>query len=152
FFFLLVRFLRQVALADILTVADTEHHHNEIRLLLSEDVARNMPPIEIALRLVSQQSRVQFVCADNGTFRRIREGVFQSVGKPVGHGVAHDDNRGRRRNGIRLCFRLFRRRRSRVVDRRLLLGALVELPLASTEKSAAEKSATTRSLWTLSVP
>src|SRR4029079_1398825 len=74
FFFLLVRFLRQVALADILTVADTEHHHNEIRLLLSEDVARNMPPIEIALRLVSQQSRVQFVFADNGNFRRSTEG------------------------------------------------------------------------------
>jgi hypothetical protein len=51
-----------------------------------------MPPIEIAFRLVSQQSRVNFIFADNGNLRRIREGVFQSVGKPVGHGVAHDDD------------------------------------------------------------
>src|SRR5262245_38685626 len=112
-----------------------------------------MPPIEIAFRFVSQQSRVQFVFADNGNLWRIRESIFHSVGKPVSHGVAHDNDRGRRRDCIRLCFRLFRRRRARVVNGRLLLVGVVELPLAAAEEATTtEKTSAARSLRTLPAP
>src|SRR5262249_38691227 len=101
---------------------------------------------------ISQQSRVQFVFADNGNLGRIGESIFHSVGKPVGHGVAHDDDRGRRSNCIRFCFRLFRRRCARVVNGRLLFIGIVELALAAAKKTAAKKTAAAWSLWTLSVP
>ena len=105
----LVGLFGQIALADVLAVADAEHHDHVVGLLLREDIARDVPPVEIAFRLVAQQAGIYLVLTDDGDFRRVRKRVFQSIGEPVGHAVAHHHDRRRGRGCIRI--RLARARR-----------------------------------------
>src|SRR6185437_1096240 len=64
--FLLIRFFGEIALADVLAVADAQHHDHVIGLFLRENIARHVPPIEIALGLVTQQTGMNLVLADDG--------------------------------------------------------------------------------------
>ena len=59
----------EVTLADVLTIADAEHHDDIICLFLRERIARNVPPVEVALRLVAQQAGVNLVLANDGDLR-----------------------------------------------------------------------------------
>src|SRR6185312_4423723 len=126
----LLGFLGEIALTDVLAVADAEHHDDVVRLLLMEDVAGDVPPVEVVLGIVAQQAGVQLVLAQDRDLGRIREGVLETVGEPVGHAVAHDDDRRRRRYLIGLGVGLARRRGAGTVDRgglAALAGAVVRL-------------------------
>src|SRR5262249_43569989 len=90
--FLLVGVLGGLALANAFAIADAQHHPDVILLLRREDTAGDTPPVEIALGLVTHQARVQLVFADDCDFRGIGECIFEPVAKPIGHGVAQDDN------------------------------------------------------------
>src|SRR5262249_51451380 len=138
--FFLVGVLGDITFANARAIADAHHHHDVVGFLLREDTARNPPPIEIAFGLVTHQPRVKLVFPDDRDFRRIRERIFESVAKPIRHGVAQDDNRRRRdRFGFRIW--LAWGRRARVVYRRLLLGILISF--VPTEETAEETTAAT---------
>ncbi len=53
---LFFRLLGEIFFPDVLAVADADHHDDVVRLLLGEDVAHDMPPIEVALGVVAQQA------------------------------------------------------------------------------------------------
>src|SRR6185369_1425399 len=52
----LLGFLGEVLLTDVLAVADAEHHDDVVRLLLPQQVARDVPPVEVVLGIVAQQA------------------------------------------------------------------------------------------------
>ena len=56
FLLFVVGFFSEIAFADALTIGNAEHHDDIVRLLLREGVARNVPPVEVPLCLVSQQT------------------------------------------------------------------------------------------------
>jgi hypothetical protein len=87
---------------------------------------------------------VELVFPDDRDFRRIRERIFESVAKPIGHGVTQDDNCRRWRDRLGFRVGLARRRSARIVYRRLLLGVLVSV--ASAEESSEESAAAARPL------
>ena len=97
---LLFGFFGEIFFADVLAVADAEHHDHVIGFFLGEDVARDVPPIEIALGVVAQQAGIIFVLTVDGDFRLIGKCVFQPVSQPVGHAVADDDDGGRGRDAL----------------------------------------------------
>src|SRR5262249_44663659 len=118
--FLLVGVLGGLALANAFAIADAQHHHDVVGFLLREDIAGDTPPVEIALGFVTHQPRVKLVFPDDRDFRRIRERVFETVAKPIGHGVAQDDNRRRCRDRFGFSIWLAWNRRAPVVYPRLL--------------------------------
>ena len=141
-FGVLFRFFGKVALADVLPVANAEHHNHVVGFVLRQQIARDMPPVEIALGLVAQQPGIDLVLAHDADFRRIRERVLQAISEPVGHAVAHDHDRGRRRRRVRIRFvRRWRARRFKLGLRlRLLKLARIRARIVAAAAEPAEKS------------
>src|SRR6185369_4515421 len=133
--FFLVGLLWDFALANARTIADAHHHHDVVGFLLREDIAGNTPPVEIAFGLVSHQTRVKLVFADDRDFRGIRERIFEPVAKPIGHGVAKNDDRRRRRDRLGFRVGLAWRGSTRIVYRRLLLWILIAAAEEATEET-----------------
>src|SRR5262249_29121647 len=48
------RFLDEILFANVLTIIDADHHNHVIGFLLSQRIARDVPPVEIAFRVVTQ--------------------------------------------------------------------------------------------------
>src|SRR5262249_50857699 len=69
-----------------------------------------------------------FVLANDANLRRIGEDIFEAIGKPVGHVVAHHHDRTRRSDLLVFGLRFFRRRGTRAFA--LLLLRVLILPLA----------------------
>ena len=148
----LVGLFGQITLADILAVADAEHHDHVIGLFLREKIARDVPPVEIAFRLVAQQPGMNLVLADDADFRRVRKRVLQSIGEPIGHAVAHHHDRGGRRRRVRI--RLARARRMRgfgLILRLRLLRRVVAWIGPRVVASSSEEPPEEASLLTLAV-
>ena len=81
------------ALADRLTVVEPDHHDDEIRLLGGDDLARRLRPVlRFVARIVADQARDGAVLADDAELRRLAQRIFQTVGQPVGHGIAEHQN------------------------------------------------------------
>ncbi len=89
FCFLLFRFFGEVALANLVAVGETEHDHHVIGFLVCQNVACSVRPAEIGSAFVIEQPRGQLCFAGDADLRRFREGLLKSIGKPVGHAVAH---------------------------------------------------------------
>ncbi len=109
FFFGLTRFvfLGDVSFADALAVVQPEHHDHVVRLLLAQDIADRVPPIEGALGIVTDQAGALLVLADDGNAGIIGKRVIKTVTEPIGHAVAHDHD-GRRGRLILFRFRSIR--------------------------------------------
>jgi hypothetical protein len=93
---LLFGLFRKIFFADVVAVADAEHHDDVVGFFPRENIARDMPPIEVALDVVAQQAGIIFVLAVDGDFRLVSERIFKPVGQPVRHAVADDHDGGRR--------------------------------------------------------
>ena len=55
----------KILFANLLAIANAKHHDYIVCFLLRQCIARDMPPVEIALAIVAQQPRIEFVLADN---------------------------------------------------------------------------------------
>ena len=113
------RRLRPDRFADAAAVGEPDHHHDVVRLLGVEQVARRRGPvIRLVAGIDADQSRIGAMLAQDADLGRVGECFFQPEGKPVGHRVAeHHDLRGRRDVGAP------RRGRARGIDRRLVAAA-----------------------------
>src|SRR5579864_7032210 len=89
---------------------------------------------------------MKLVAAKYGDFGRIGKCIFQPVGKPIGHGVAHHHDRagGRHRLGFRI--RLARAWRARAVDLHLRL-ALVVAAVGRPKKTSEKTTGTLAKVW-----
>ena len=119
-------------------IGHAHHHHHVVGFFLGEDVARRVPPVEIALVFVTQEAGAALVLADDGDLRRVGKRVFQAVGEPVGHGVAHHQDRGGGNDRLGFRIRLARGRRPRIIGLRRRLLAL-ERALEGPTAAAAEQ-------------
>ena len=111
---------------DRLTVGEPDHHHDDIRLLGGENVARGLDRIiGLAAGLDLDQPAIGAVLARDAEFRRFGECLLEPIAEPVGHGIAQHHDVGRRRRVM-----LARRRRLGEIDRRLaaLLPRLAPRP------------------------
>ena len=103
---------RRPALADRLAIVEADHHHDELRLVRRDRLAHDLRPLDVAPRIVANEARERAVLAHDAEFGPLGEGVFQSVGEPVGHRIAqHQDRRVDRRRRFRRPARGRRRRR-----------------------------------------
>src|SRR6185503_11677618 len=139
----LARFLGDVALADALAIGNAKHHDHVVGLVLGQQLARDVPPVEVALGLIADEAGVEFVQAHHGDLGRVSEGILQPVGQPVGHAVAHDDNAGggrdravglARRRGARRIGVLARRRQALLAFIGALVGTLIKAFARRTEE------------------
>jgi hypothetical protein len=89
------------ALANLLTVVETDHHDDELRPLRCDEFARDLRPFDVALGIVTHQPGIGAVLAHDPEFRLLRKSVFESVGEPVRHAVSQHEH-GRRDGGGRI--------------------------------------------------
>ena len=104
-------------IADAAPIRDAEHHHDEIRLLGVQQVARRgRPVVGLTARLDPDQPGIRARLAQDAELRGLGEGFLEAIAKPVGERVAehHDVER---RGDVRPARR---RRRAGGIDRRLL--------------------------------
>src|SRR5262249_28102066 len=88
----LVRLLGLFAdrLAHRHAVVEAEHDDDDVRLLGGEDLlCRGRPIIRFALGLIADQARIVLGLADHAHVGLLGVGIFESVGEPVRHAVAH---------------------------------------------------------------
>src|SRR5262249_32818861 len=78
-------------------------------------------PLDLAARVVANDTRVRALLAHDADLRLLRVSILKSIGEPVGHTIAHDDDVGR---GRLVCLAL-RLRRDRIIRRRFTLLALL---------------------------
>ena len=142
--FLFVGFLGDILFADILPVADAEHHDHIIGLLGTEDVAGDAPPVEIAFDVVAEQAGINLVLANDADLGRVGERILKTIGQPVGHAVAEHHHRRRRRDLLGFRVQLARGRRTRIIGRCLLLKIAVVLPPVGRAEQLLEKALAAR--------
>ena len=93
-----------------------DHHHDELRLGRRDRLADHLRPILLFVAaVVTDQAAAGAVLAHDGEVGRIAERVLQSVGQPVGHGIAEHQHAAAGRLGVELP----RRRRAAGIDRAL---------------------------------
>ena len=87
---------------------------------------------------------MNLVPADDADLGRVGEGILEAVSQPVGHAVAEDHHRRRRRDLIGFRVQLARDRRARIIGRRLLLNIAVVLPPVGRAEQLLEKPVAAR--------
>src|SRR5262249_8689388 len=99
---------RRSLLADGLAIIVSDHHDDEFGFLGSDDLARHLRPLAIAVLIVTDETGIGAMFAHDADLGLLGKGIFKPKGKPVSVRITHHHDldrgilarRGRRRAGV----------------------------------------------------
>src|SRR5215831_7655698 len=99
---------RRSLLTDGLAIVVSDHHHDEIGFLGSDDLARQLRPFAIAALIVTDETGIGVMFAYDADLGFLGKAIFKPVGKPISVRIAHHHDldssvlvrRRRRRVGV----------------------------------------------------
>src|SRR5262245_9144689 len=81
---------RRNLLANRLTIVASDHHHDDLRLLCSDNLARRLRPVDIAARVIADEAGIRAMLAHDADIGIVGVCIFKPVGEPVRVRISHD--------------------------------------------------------------
>src|SRR5262245_55291425 len=81
---------RRNLLADRLTIVISDHHHDDLGFLDSDNLARRLRPVDIAARVIADEAGIRAMLAHDADIGIIGVCIFKPVGEPVRVRISHD--------------------------------------------------------------
>src|SRR5215475_791906 len=80
---------RRSLLTDGLAIVVSDHHHDELGLFRSDNLARHLRPLAIAALIVTDEAGIGAMFAHDADLGLLGKGIFKPEGKPVSVRITH---------------------------------------------------------------